>query len=86
MLSTEELAERWGMNGNTLRKWRMADFGPPYLKFGDAQTSPVRYRLEDIEAFERKFMQQPRNAPPESNNKQFGGMWSNAVFHGKDDK
>jgi len=86
MLSTEQLAERWGMNGNTLRKWRMADFGPPYLKFGDAQTSPVRYRLEDIEAFERKFMQQPSNAPPESSNKQFGGMWSNAVFHGKDDK
>ena len=53
-LTTEELSRRWKIAQNTLRKWRVADIGPNYVKMGDGKNSTVRYRLEDIEAFEER--------------------------------
>ena len=50
MLSTIELAERWGMSNETIAQWRVLDKGPPYVKLGGA----VRYRIEDIETYERE--------------------------------
>ena len=52
-LTTDELAKRWGLSANRLRQWRVAGMGPNFLKLGDGPKAPVRYRLEDIEEFER---------------------------------
>lgn len=47
-LRQRELAERWGLSPRSLEKWRTLGIGPAYIKVGGA----VRYRLEDIIAFE----------------------------------
>jgi len=47
-LSSKLLARRWGLSPGTLERWRHKRTGPPHLKIG----SRVRYRLQDIEAFE----------------------------------
>ena len=47
-LSSKRLARRWGLSHRTLERWRYRRTGPPHLKIG----SRVRYRLQDIEAFE----------------------------------
>lgn len=49
-LSEHELAEKWGISHRTLQRWRWLNQGPNYLKIGGR----VRYRPEDIEAFEKK--------------------------------
>jgi hypothetical protein len=38
---------------NTLRKWRVANVGPAYIKLGEGRNSEVRYRIDDVEAFEK---------------------------------
>lgn len=53
LLTPKELCERWKVADNTLRKWRVANSGPNYIKLGDGRNSEVRYRVEDIEAFEK---------------------------------
>jgi len=53
LLTPNELCERWNIANNTLRKWRVANIGPNYIKLGDGRNSEVRYRLDDIEAFEK---------------------------------
>ena len=57
MLTTEELARRWRMNENTLRRWRLDGLGPNYIKMGEGPKSSVRYRLADIENFEDRNYQ-----------------------------
>lgn len=47
-LTTEELANRWGMNPTTLCNWRVAGRGPKFMKFG----KNVLYALSDIEEYE----------------------------------
>jgi hypothetical protein len=47
------LCERWKVADNTLRKWRVANIGPAYIKLGDGRNSEVRYRIDDVEAFEK---------------------------------
>lgn len=44
LLTTADLARRWGISERTLKYWRDAGGGPAYLKLGQA----VRYRLADI--------------------------------------
>ncbi|UOF79765.1 helix-turn-helix domain [Caudoviricetes sp.] len=58
LLTPKDLCDRWKISNDTLRKWRVSNTGPAYIKLGDTRNSQVRYRLEDIEAFERsnKFM------------------------------
>ena len=53
MLTPKELCERWKVADNTLRKWRGANTGPSYIKLGEGRNSEVRYRIEDVEAFEK---------------------------------
>jgi hypothetical protein len=48
LLTPTELAERWQVSPRTLERWRWLRTGPSFLKIGTA----VRYRLEDVEAFE----------------------------------
>lgn len=47
------LAERWLMSQRTLEGWRNRGIGPTVTKIG----SRVRYRLEDVENFEKAHLQ-----------------------------
>ncbi|MBL6425913.1 MAG: DNA-binding protein [Maritimibacter sp.] len=48
MLRQSQLAKRWNMSTRTLERWRAENYGPPYLVLGGS----IRYRLDDIVAFE----------------------------------
>lgn len=48
-LTSKELALRWGLEDNTLRKLRTQMQGPAWIKF----TFGVRYRLADVLAYEQ---------------------------------
>jgi hypothetical protein len=47
-LNQIDLSRRWSLSPRTLERWRWLREGPVYLKIG----GHVRYRLEDIEAYE----------------------------------
>lgn len=52
-ISTDDLAERWGLSNGTLRNWRWQKKGPPYFKIGDGARDGVYYKLDDILRYER---------------------------------
>lgn len=54
ILTSKELAERWKMSEQMLRVWRVKNKGPNYFKLGDGEKASVRYRLEDVEAWEKQ--------------------------------
>lgn len=56
-LNEVELARRWGISHRTLQRWRWLRRGPVYLKVGGA----IRYRIEDVEAFEAAQRRQVRS-------------------------
>jgi helix-turn-helix protein len=63
-LTTDEAAERLGTTPGTLRKWRQLGCGPAYIK-GDREQGRktlVRYRVADLEAWERKQLVTPASA------------------------
>ena len=41
LLTTEELAERMRVNPSTVRRWRLDDVGPPYLRVGTVYRYPI---------------------------------------------
>ncbi len=47
-LNQRQLADRWDLSEATLERWRAEGIGPVFLKL----QGQVRYRIEDIEAFE----------------------------------
>ena len=47
-LNQRQLAVRWDLSEATLERWRSEGIGPVFLKL----QGQVRYRIEDIEAFE----------------------------------
>ena len=47
-LNQRQLAERWDLSEATIERWRSEGIGPVFLKL----QGQVRYRIEDIEAFE----------------------------------
>lgn len=53
LFDQKQLASRWQMHPRTLENWRQQKKGPPYFKLHSGPKAPVRYRLEDIEAYER---------------------------------
>lgn len=53
LFTPKDLMARWSVTDNTLRRWRMLGTGPDYIKLGPGKGSEVRYRLEDIERFEK---------------------------------
>lgn len=53
MLTPSQLADRLGMAEQTLRKWRLSGTGPAYIKLGDTRNAKVRYKLEDVVAWEQ---------------------------------
>lgn len=52
-LNQVQLSRRWSISPRTLERWRWLKSGPQYLKVGGR----VVYRLEDVEAFEKKQLQ-----------------------------
>jgi DNA-binding transcriptional MerR regulator len=52
-LTTSELAARWEMSPQTLRRWRMKKIGPPWFRPNGGDAGEVRYRLADILAWEK---------------------------------
>jgi len=59
LLTTDELAQRLGMDSGSLENWRNAGKGPIFIKMGQGNSAPVRYRLCDIEAWEKKHEVKP---------------------------
>ena len=56
-LTTEELATRWRMSPGGIKNLRNSGQPhPKFVKLGDGQNAPVRYRLDEIEKFEAKHM------------------------------
>ena len=56
-LTTQQLADRWGISSQTLENWRSQGKGPKYVKLGPGKSSPIVYRLADVEKYERKHLQ-----------------------------
>ena len=55
LVSTKELSEMWGMPESTLRYWRSAEMGPPYVKLGGR----IKYDLADVESYVRANKRTP---------------------------
>lgn len=54
LITPAQLADRWGVEINTLSQWRWNGKGPRFLKLGKC----VKYRIEDITAFEERTLYQ----------------------------
>lgn len=60
LLTTEDLAERWGMSAGTLENWRQDGRGPKFVKLGRGGSGSVRYRMSDILSYEKQHVVQPK--------------------------
>jgi hypothetical protein len=58
LLTTEQVAEMFGMAAGNLEAWRSAGIGPTYIKLGPGKKAPVRYYLRDV----LKFVEQGRRS------------------------
>ena len=52
-ISQNELAQRWQISEVTLERWRSQRKGPQFLRLG----GQVRYRLVDVESYEREWLE-----------------------------
>lgn len=50
-LTSKELAERWKLEENTIRRWRSKGVGPDYIKL-EGKKGAVRYSLKGVEDYE----------------------------------
>lgn len=50
LLTTRELAERWGLSPRTLRNWRAADYGPRWVKLNGKL---AHYPMNEVIRWER---------------------------------
>ena len=49
LLKSNEVAELLGISNQWLAKARITGESPPYVKFGKAHNSPVRYDLTEVQ-------------------------------------
>jgi hypothetical protein len=63
MLTTEQLAARWGIAPKTLRNWRHTGGGPRAVKHGTARGAPVRYPLAEVERWETDHLETRTHEP-----------------------
>lgn len=60
-LTEEELAERWGLDVQTVRLRRKSGDVPRYLPLSESATKgTIRYRLVDVEEYETALLVDPR--------------------------
>lgn len=50
-MTEQEQGSRWQVRGKALRRWRELHKGPKFIKL---ENRAVRYRLTDVEAYERR--------------------------------
>ena len=48
LLTPQEVAERWALSEDTLRRWRSEGCGPNYVRLGGR----IRYRLAEVMRYE----------------------------------
>lgn len=60
LLRTRDLADRWQLREDTIRKWRSQGRGPGFLKF---DSGIVRYRPVEVDEYERLTGLAPENRP-----------------------
>lgn len=60
LLRTRDLADRWQLREDTIRKWRSQGRGPGFLKF---DSGIVRYRPVEVAEYERLTGLAPENQP-----------------------
>ena len=54
-LSTQDLADRWGIATDTLAIWRQHGKGPCFIQVGRL----IRYQVAEVESFERRLIFEP---------------------------
>ena len=61
ILTEADVAERWGLDVQTIRKRRRDGEMPKYLLLTESRTqNTIRYRLADIEAYEESLLVDPK--------------------------
>jgi len=55
-LTQRDLEERWKLSGRTLERWRAERYGPAWFYIGGS----IRYRFDDVLAFEERRRKGPR--------------------------
>jgi len=58
LLSTADLADRYGVSLACVYNWNYTGSGPPYFRPSGTDVGPVYYRLADVEAWEQARMVQ----------------------------
>jgi hypothetical protein len=59
-LTTEQLAKRWGISSRSLERWRtVSNEGPRFVRMGDGRRALIRYREEDVLAWEKLHLIDP---------------------------
>lgn len=53
-LTTEELADRWGLHPGTIRNWRHEGRGPEWRKINKNPLGPVIYDMKTVLDYEKK--------------------------------
>lgn len=59
LLTEDDVAKRYGVVVGTVQKWRRLGTGPAYVKIGPGSKGPVRYRAQDLDAFDQASLVQP---------------------------
>jgi Helix-turn-helix domain len=53
-LTPSQLSDRWQVPVRTLYDWQRRRYGPRAVRFGRGERGQLRYRLSDVERFERE--------------------------------
>lgn len=65
LLTGRELAAQLGISRRTLERLRRTGSGPPFVKFGNGASAPIRYAPDDVTAWlgaQRRRCTQDRSA------------------------
>jgi hypothetical protein len=57
LITPAQLGIRWGLSLHTLSQWRANNSGPAYLRLGDGERPRIRYRLVDVQEYERRQLE-----------------------------
>jgi len=55
LLTPKQVADLLQIKTQTLEVWRSKHVGPAWIKLGVGKRSPIRYRLDDIEAYIKPY-------------------------------
>jgi hypothetical protein len=55
-LTASDLAHRWSVSLESLRRWRREGRGPKWVKLGESDNALVRYKLDEIVRYEHESL------------------------------